>query len=99
MSARNRRFKIVGYADGGVQKDSSGRLMLVCYADSGESIGFSGRPGLRYNIDTVLAAGLPCTVECRAVRPSASMRRWYGHTFFVREGEPARVWRCELHDT
>ena len=80
----NIRLRLVALDEGEV-KGAPSNLRLVCVTDSGEKLAIWGKRGNRRNIDLVLAAGLPCTVECEYREPNQIHRDKFGHTYWVRE--------------
>lgn len=83
-------FRLVGYDEGGV-RGAPGRRRLVCNVEGGGKIAIWGREGTRDNIDAVLAAGLPCSIECEHRSPSPRMARKFGHTLWVPRDAHLRV--------
>ena len=75
-------FRLVAYDEGGVRGTPT-RRRLVCSIEGGGKVAIWGREGARENIDTVQAAGLPCTIECEYRSPSPSMAQRFGHTHWV----------------
>lgn len=83
------RFRLLGLDEGGVTGNPD-NLRLVCQIESGGKLAVWGRESNRRNIDAVLAAGLPCTVECQYREPND----WgigFGHTHWVPENQTLRV--------
>ena len=50
-----------------------------------------GRDDSRSNIDAVLDAGLPCTIECDYRPPNPDLAEKFGHTHSVAEDARLRV--------
>jgi hypothetical protein len=83
-------FKLIGLDEGGVQ-GSEAHLRLVCRIEGDGKLAVWGSTGSRENINNVLAAGMPCEVECDckpALEPQATL---YGHTYWVPQGNKLRV--------
>ena len=85
-------FRLVAYDEGGV-RGAPGRRRLVCNIEGGGKIAIWGREGARHNIDAVLDAGLPCTVECGSCSPTPSMAQRFGHTHWVPRDAHLRIVR------
>lgn len=77
-------FRIIGFDEGGVRGTPSNRR-LVCLLDGGRKLAVWGRDGARKNIDEILGAGTPCTVECEFRQPDALFAERFGHTHWVPE--------------
>ena len=86
-------FRLVGYDEGGV-RGAPDRRRLVCHIEDGGKIAFWGQDGSRRNIDAVLNAGIPCTVECEYFPPKPNMAQRFGHTHWV----PQDAWLRILKD-
>ena len=74
-----------------VRKGPTGELRVVCRTGKGGKIAIWGSDDSRRNIDAVLMAGLPCTIECGYTE---SLPRWatkYGHTQWVEQHSHLRV--------
>lgn len=84
------RFRLVGLDEGGVAGSPDNRR-LVCNIDSGGKLAIWGKDGARRNIDTVLRAGVPCTVECQWREPNPVHADKFGHTHWVREDLELKV--------
>ena len=50
-----------------------------------------GRDDSRLNIDAVLSAGVPCTVECEYRPPAPAQAEKFGHTHWVPAGARLRL--------
>ena len=86
-----REFTLTGLDEGYVRKSkTNNNLRLVCRTAEDGKLAIWGGPGDRRNIDAVLAAGLPCTVECETA-PVDSRFEQYGHTAWVPQGAYLRV--------
>ena len=83
-------FRLVAFDEGGVM-GSAQNLRLVCRIQSGGKIAIWGKEDARRNIDAVLAAGLPCTVECSWRAPNPIQAERFGHTQWIREDLDLRV--------
>jgi hypothetical protein len=91
MSALNRGiFLLVGFDEGGLS-GSPENLRLVCNVASGGKLAIWGKEGSRRNIDAVLEAGLPCTVESEWLLPNPVHAEKFDHTYWVREDLALRV--------
>jgi hypothetical protein len=77
-------FRLVAFDEGGVAGSPENRR-LVCLVDSGGKLAIWGKDGARRNIDAVLKAGVPCTVECEWRPPNPVHAEKFGHTQWVRE--------------
>ena len=77
-------FRIVAFDGGGVRGPPD-NLRLVCVLESGGKAAIWGRQGASGNIDKVIQAGVPCTVECDYREPGDIQARKYGHTHWVRQ--------------
>ena len=79
-------FYLVAFDEGGVKQNPENRekLRLVCQIEGGGKLAIWGSPHARANIDTVLAAVVPCRVLCDYTDP-APWARVYGHTHWVPE--------------
>jgi len=87
-------FRVVEYEEGGPtpsREDPAGRIRLVCITDSNEKLVFWGKRGNTANIDKVLAAGLPCEVECDHHEPQEWAKSQYGHRYWVAEHAQVRI--------
>ena len=82
-------FRLVGLDEGGV-RGSPDHRRLVCNIDGGGKLVIWGQEGSRGNIDAVLRAGMPCSVECKWVLPTPAFAQRYKHTHWV-------PWNNELH--
>lgn len=86
------RFRVVRFDEGGPKGDSKNRR-LVCVTESGDKLAIWGQEvptnNMR-NIESVLNAGVPCTVECQYRKPE----EWavqYVHTHWVAQHDALRV--------
>jgi hypothetical protein len=84
------QLRLVSLDEGGVT-GSPESLRLVCQTDSGQKIAIWGRRSNTANIDSVLNAGLPCTIDCEYREPNDVHHRKYGHTYWVPETCPLIV--------
>ena len=82
-------FRLVGLDEGGVRGAPDHRR-LVCNIDGGGKLVIWSREGSRHNIDAVLRAGMPCSVECEWIPPRPDFEQKYGHTNWV-------SWNSELY--
>ena len=78
------RFRLIGLDEGGV-KGSHENLRLVCLVKGGVKLAVWDKPSARRNIDAVLSAGLPCTIECEWREPNPIQAEKFGHRYWVRE--------------
>jgi len=84
-------FKLIGFDEAGVRQSSEEEnLRLVCLIEGGGKLAVWGSIGSCENIDNVLAAGMPCEVECDCILPKQWAMR-YGHTNWVPQGNKLRV--------
>ena len=77
-------LRLVACDEGGVS-GTPDNLRLVCLATGGKKVAFWGSQGRRENIDKVLRAGLPCTIECEYREPGRIQGDKFGHTHWVRQ--------------
>ena len=84
-------FRLIGFDEGRLREGPRGDLRLVCYAQGGEKIAIFGSAQARNNIDAVLNAGMPCTINCTARPPADWAAKQYGHTHWVPEGSALRI--------
>jgi hypothetical protein len=59
--------------------------------EGGGKLAIWGQSQSRRNIDAVLKAGVPCTIECDYRAPGQVQASKYGHTQWVREDCRLRV--------
>ena len=85
-----RTFDIVAYDEGGVQRRPKA-IRLVCLTDTGQKVAVWGTWYDTANIDAVLAAGLPCRVECETGRPDEWAVENYGHDYWVAQDAALQV--------
>jgi hypothetical protein len=84
-------FRLIGFDEGGVnQKQDNENLRLVCLLEGGGKLAVWGKVGSQKNIDLVMRAGIPCSIECDCIPPSAWAIR-YGHTSWLPQGNTIRV--------
>lgn len=83
-------FRIVEFEEGGVAGEPS-HLRLVCRTEDGGKMAIWGREENRRNIDAVLDAGAPCTVESEYRDPKPELAERFGHTHLVRQEYRLRV--------
>ena len=57
----------------------------MCNALSGDKIAILGSMQNRNNIDAVLNAGIPCSVNCETRPPADWAASQYGHTHWIPE--------------
>ena len=76
-------FMITKYEEGGPQ-ETENAVRLVCRTETNEIVAIWGSAGNRGNIDTMIAAGLPCEIECET-RALADWARGRGHDYWVPE--------------
>jgi hypothetical protein len=60
-----------------------GRERLVCHIQGGGLLAVWGDERNNANINKVLNAGFPCTVQCDPIQPGPYEREHFGHTFWV----------------
>ncbi len=77
-------FQLTGFDESGVMGPED-RRRLVCSVASGGKMAIWGKDGTRRNIDAVLAAGLPCTVECDYTEPNEDHAQKFGHKYWAPE--------------
>jgi len=88
----NKAFRLVRYDEAGVQGQPSKRR-LVCVIESDGKLAIWGQETPVHNmknIDSVLKAGMPCTVECEYREPEEWAAQ-YGHTHWVPQNCALRV--------
>ena len=83
-------FRLITFDEGGVNGTPE-NLRLVCRIQGGGKLAIWGKAGSRRNIDAVLSAGLPCTVECEWREPNPIQAQRFGHTQWVREDLDLKV--------
>ena len=83
-------FRLDSYDEGGL-KGNLDALRLVCNIEDGGKLVLWGKYGATQNIDIVLKAGLPCTIECYYQSPNEIHAQKYGHTHWVREDYDVKV--------
>jgi hypothetical protein len=76
-------FRLVALDEGGV-RGTPDNLRLVCITDRDEKIAIWGKQDARRNIDAVLTAGIPCTVDTEWREPGEVQARKFGHRYWVR---------------
>jgi hypothetical protein len=81
---RRGTFRLIGLDEGGVE-GTPDNLRLVCLTESKGKLAIWGRDGATGNIDKVLKAGLPCTIECEYREPNEIHRDRFGHEYWVRQ--------------
>lgn len=84
-------FQLIGFDEGGLREGPRGDLRLVCNAQSGEKIAIFGSAQARSNIDAVLNARMPCTVNCETRPPADWAIDRYGHTHWVPESSALHI--------
>ena len=84
-------FRLIDFDEGGLREGQKGVLRLVCNAQRGEKIAIFGSAKERNNIDAVLNAGIPCTVNCETRPPADWAANQYGHTHWVPKEGTLRV--------
>lgn len=77
-------FRLVGFDEGGVT-GTPDNLRLVCHTESHGKLVIWGKRDARRNIDAVLNAGLPCTIECDWRAPNPTHAKKFGHRYWVRQ--------------
>lgn len=90
-----RIFHLTGFDEGGVA-GSADNLRLVCILRGGGKLAIWGKISSRRNIDTVLNAGVPCTIECDYRQPNDVHAKKFGHRYWVREDCRLRIVRTGL---
>ena len=83
------KLRLIGLDEGGVCGKQN--LRLVCNLESDGKLAIWGSPDVRGNIDAVLEAGLPCTVECEWISPNPEMAEKFGHTYWVPQHYSLRI--------
>ena len=86
-------FRLVQIDQGGV-RESQGGKRLVCLIESGGKLAIWGEESPTRNmrnIESVLEAGMPCTVECEDREPSDWAAQQFGHTHWVPQDYPLMV--------
>jgi hypothetical protein len=85
-------FKLVGFDEGSErQSRENENLRLTCLIDGDGILAVWGSPGNHKNIDTVLAARMPCEVECECIPAKDSWTNQHGHKYWVPERGSLRV--------
>lgn len=84
------RFRLIAFDEGGVN-GAPDNLRLVCRVEGGGKLAIWGKTDSRRSIDAVLAAGVPCTVECEWREPNPIQAERFGHTHWVREDLDLKV--------
>jgi hypothetical protein len=85
-------FNLVSFDQGGLKGEPNKRR-LVCVTDSGGKLAIWGREVPTRdmaNIDAVMKAGMPCTVECEYEEP-AEWALDFGHTHWVPQDYALKV--------
>jgi len=86
-------FRLVAYDEGGV-RGSSDHCRLVCVTDVGEKLVIWGDEGKNMeNINGVIDAGLPCSVDCEYREPNPIQRQEFGHRYWIRQDDLIRILR------
>lgn len=83
-------FRLIAFDEGGVAGPSE-NLRLVCESEGGGKVAIWGRDGSRHNIDVVLDAGVPCTVECDYTTQIPQWAREFGHTQWVSQNSSVQI--------
>jgi hypothetical protein len=83
-------FHLVGLDEGGV-RGRPDNLRLVCLIQSAGKLAIWGKHENRHNIDAVMNAGVPCTVECEYREPNPIHAQNFGHTHWVPEDFELKV--------
>lgn len=83
-------FRVVSFDQDGVM-GTPDHLRLVCEIEGGGKVVLWGKDVSRSNIDTVLGAGLPCTIECDYRPPNPDLAEKFGHTHSVPEDARLQV--------
>ena len=78
-------FTFVAYDEGEMKMGPDGDHRLVCVTESGAKVAVFGSNGNLANINSVLAAGLPCVVRCKTRSPATYASERFGHTHWVSE--------------
>lgn len=89
MALPRRTFRLIGLDEGGVRQTEKAHR-LVCLIAGGGKLAIWGGSFNRENINAVMAAGLPCTVECE-YRDPEDWALEYGHTHWVAQDFDLRV--------
>ena len=82
-------FRLIAFDEGG-ERGSPENLRLVCQVDGGGKLAIWGTAEHRGNIEAVLVAGVPCTVECEVWEPEPWADNW-GHTHWVPQSGQLKV--------
>ena len=78
-------FRLISFDEGGTREGPKRDLRLVCNAQSGDKIAIFGSMQNRKNIDAVLNAGIPCTINCKTRPPADWAASRFGHTHWIPE--------------
>lgn len=84
-------FQVVRFDEGGEKIGRDGNHRLVCNIEGGGKTAIWGSKDNRHNIETVLKAGIPCTVECEYHEPGPWGNNKFNHTHWVQENFRLRV--------
>ena len=85
-------FHLVGIDEADGKRESArGSMRLVCRIKGGGKLAIWGSSGNTTNIDLVLQAGFPCTINCQWREPSSWAMKKYGHTHWVPEHADSEV--------
>ena len=83
-------FRITALDEGGVM-GTPDHLRLVCRLEGGGKVVLWGGEVSRLNIDAVLSAGVPCTIESEYRPPKPDLAEKFGHTHWVPQDARLRV--------
>jgi hypothetical protein len=78
-------FRLVRFDEEGGVRGTPENRRLVCVTDAGEKIAIWGSDRDRTNIDAVLSADLPCTIDCEWREPGDAQATRFGHRYWVRQ--------------
>jgi len=86
------KFTIVNYEEGGPRESQgSPNIRLVCVTNVNEKLVVWGEKGNTANIDKVIAAGLPCELECEYREPDDWAKDKFGHKYWVPQHAKVKV--------
>ena len=85
------KFRLISFDEEPPVQGTPANLRLVCRLQGGGKLAIWGKAGSRRSIDAVLAAGVPCTVECEWREPNPIQAEKFGHTQWVREDLDLKV--------
>ena len=76
---------------GPIKSKGKNNLRLVCCIEGGGKLAIWGTVDSHSNIDAVLRAGMPCTIECDTAEAVDPRFRRYGHTAWCPQNGRLRI--------